>query len=190
MPSDYQEPRARQQPSKGGEAAPCADFEVPQWFAVYTRSNHEKSVAAQFESRHIEHFLPLYKSVRRWKDRRVTLGLPLFPGYLFVKMIPHDRLPVIQVPGVARLVGFGGHPAALPAGDIEALRAGLASGAEAKPHPLLREGRPVRLKSGPMFGLEGLLVRRKNQSRLIVSVELIRRAVSLEVDEADIEGVT
>src|SRR5713226_5030593 len=92
------------------------------WYAAYTRANHEKRVALQLRQRSVEHFLPLYESVRRWKDRRVILQMPLFPGYVFVRLALRDRLQVLQVPGVARLVGCSGLPTALPEEEIEALR--------------------------------------------------------------------
>jgi transcription termination/antitermination protein NusG len=159
------------------------------WYAAYTSANHEKRVAEQLGVREVEHFLPTYSSVRRWKDRRVTLQLPLFSGYVFVRMALRERLRVVQVPGVARLVGFDGTPAALPDEEIEALRAGFASGVRAEPHRFLTMGRKVRVMSGPLAGLTGILVKRKNRARLVVSVELIQRAMAVEVEEADLEAV-
>jgi transcription antitermination factor NusG len=158
------------------------------WYAAYTSANHEKRVAEQLGWREVEHFLPQYASVRRWKDRRVTLQMPLFPGYVFVHMALRDRLQVLQVPGVARLVGFHGTPAALPDEEIEALRTSLSNGVRAMPHPYLTAGRKVRVRNGPFAGLEGILVRRKNSARFVVSVELIQRSISVELDEADLEG--
>jgi transcription antitermination factor NusG len=156
------------------------------WYAAYTSANHEKRVAEQLSVREVEHFLPLYESVRQWKDRRVRLQLPLFAGYVFVRMALRDRLRVQQVPGVAWLVGFHGTIAALPEEEIEALRANLASGVRAAPHPYLTEGRRVCVKSGPLAGLQGILVKRKNKTRFVVSVELIQRAMAVEVDLADL----
>jgi transcription antitermination factor NusG len=162
-------------------------YSVARWYAAYTNANHEKHVAEQLNVRKVEHFLPLYESRRKWKDRRVTLQLPLFPGYVFVRIALLDRLCVQQTPGVVRLVGFNGTPAALPQEEMESLRANLAAGVQVKPHPFLKVGRRVRVKSGPMFGLEGILKRRKGVSRLVVSVELIQRAISVEIDEAEVE---
>jgi transcription antitermination factor NusG len=158
----------------------------PRWYAAYTSANHEKRVAEQLVVRSVEHFLPVYASVRRWKDRRVTLQLPLFPGYVFVRMALQDRLRVQQVPGVARLVGFDGTPAALPEEEIEALRACIGSGVQAEPHPYLRVGRRVRVKGGPMTGMEGILVRRKGKLRVVVSVDQIQRSVAIEVDASEL----
>jgi transcriptional antiterminator NusG len=157
------------------------------WYVVYTSANHEKRVARQLSERLVDHFLPTYSSIRKWKDRRVTLNQPLFPSYVFVRFALRDRLRVLQVPGVAKLVGFGGIPAPLPDADIEVLRAGLASGIHAEPHAFLTAGRRVRVKQGPMMGLQGIFVRRKSRTRLVVSVELIQRAMAIEIDAADVE---
>jgi transcription antitermination factor NusG len=157
------------------------------WYAAYTGANCEKRVSERMCARRIEHFVPLYSSVRRWKDRRVTLDMPLFPGYVFVKMALRDLLQVQQVPGVARLVGFDGTPAALPADEIEALRVSLAGGLRAEPHPYLAVGRRVKLQSGPLAGLSGILVRRKSGARFVVSVALIQRSVVIEVDALELE---
>ena len=159
----------------------------PLWYAAYTSANHEKRVAQQLRIRNVQHFLPLYTSVRQWKDRRVALMLPLFPGYVFVRIALLDMLRVLQVPGVARVVGFGGRPAALPEEEIDALRAALGRGLRAEPHPFLRSGRRARIKAGPLAGLEGILVRRKNRTRLVLSVELIQRSVQVEIEQADLE---
>jgi transcription antitermination factor NusG len=138
----------------------------------------------------VEHFLPLYSSVRRWKDRRVTLDLPLFPGYVFVRMALRERLQVQQVPGVAHLVGFDRTPAALPDQEVEALRANLANGVRAEPHPYLKVGQRVRVKNGPLAGMEGVLLRRKGSLRLVISIELIQRSVAVDADAADVEAVS
>jgi transcription termination/antitermination protein NusG len=166
-----------------------AEYAEARWYAAYTCANHEKRVAEQLGVRDVEHFLPVYASVRRWKDRRVELKLPLFPGYVFVRMALRERLRILQVPGVARLVGFCGAPAALPEEEIETLRASLESGVRAEPHPFLTAGRRVRVQNGPLAGLQGILVQRKNRARFVVSVELIQRAMAVEVDEADLAPV-
>ena len=159
------------------------------WYAAYTSANHEKHVAEQLVVREVEHFLPAYESVRRWKDRHMKLQLPLFPGYVFVRLALRDRLQVLQVPGVAKLVGFNGTPAALPQGEIEALRASLADGVRAEPHPYLKVGYRVRVKAGPLQGLQGILVRKKNVSRFVISLDLIMRSVAAEIDVAELEPV-
>jgi len=156
------------------------------WYAAYTSGNHERRVGQQLGQRSVEYFLPVYESVRRWKDRRKKLELPLFPGYVFVRMALPERMRVLQIPGVACLVGFGGVVAALPDEEIEGLKKGLSSGVWAKPHPYLTAGRKVLVKNGPLAGLQGILTKRKNLVRLVVSVELIQRCVAVEIDEADL----
>lgn len=163
------------------------EYWEPRWYAAYTNANHEKRVSEQLEAREVEHFLPSYTSVRRWKDRRVTLQLPLFPGYVFVYIALRDRLRVLQITGLARLVGFGGTPTALPHGEIDALRAGLVSGVRAEPHPYLNVGRRVRVKHGPLAGLDGVLLRWKGHWRVVVSLDLIQRSVGVDVDASLLE---
>src|SRR6266446_9773930 len=132
------------------------------WYAAYTCAQHEKRVAAELGVRKVEHFLPLYSSVRRWKDRRMQLEMPLFPGYVFVRLALRDRLRVVQIPSVVRLVGFSGLPAALPDTVMEILRSGLSQSPRVQPHPFLTAGRHVRITGGPFAGLEGVLRRKKS----------------------------
>jgi transcription antitermination factor NusG len=159
------------------------------WYAAYTNANHERRVAEQLARRSVDHFLPLYHSVRRWKDRKVQLQLPLFPGYVFVRILLSDRMHVLQIPGVMKLVGFNGVPMALPHEEIEALRTSLVAFARAEPHPYLTAGRRVRVKSGPLAGIEGILKRKKNQDRLVISLDLIMRSVAVEVSALDLESM-
>lgn len=161
----------------------------PHWYAAYTCANREKRVAEQFAGRGVEHFLPLYESVRRWKDRKVQLQLPLFPGYLFVHMVAQERLRVLQVPGVVRLVGFNGRPTPVPQEDVENIREFLGQGWRAEPHPYLLAGKRARVVRGPLAGMEGIVVRRKNRSRLVLSFDLIRRSMAIEMDEGDLVPV-
>jgi len=162
---------------------------VPHWYAVYTCPRHEKSVALQMQRQHVPSFLPLYKSVRRWKDRRKQLELPLFPGYVFVQIALKDRLRVLQTTGVVQLVSVNGKPAMLPDSEIDDLRNGLMANVCAEFHPYLSVGRRVRVHNGPLAGLEGILVRRKDKFRIVLSIHLIKRSVALEVSETDIEPV-
>ncbi len=162
------------------------DQQTAKWYALYTCPRHEKRVAEQVEQRRISCFLPLYRSVRRWKDRRKELELALFPGYVFVRIAPQNRLQVLMLPGVIRLVMFNGQPSALPEEEIESLRRGLAGCVGMTPHPYLQVGRRVRVRSGPMAGLEGILRRRKEGLRLVISIEMLARAVAVEIDEADV----
>jgi transcription antitermination factor NusG len=155
----------------------------PRWYAAYTSANHEKRVAIQLEQRSVEHFLPLYHSVRHWKDRRVQLQLPLFPGYVFVHLAFRDRLQVVQIPGLVHLISFAGHPAPLQVEDINALKNCLNHGERVAPHPYLQAGRRARVTSGPLQGLEGIILRRKNRTRFILSFDLIMRSVAVEIDQ-------
>jgi len=165
-------------------------YQEPCWYAAYTSANHEKRVAAQFEGRGVRHFLPLYQTVHRWKDRRMRLELPLFPSYIFVHLPLRERLRVLEVPGVARLVGFGDYAAPLPAEEIEVLRSGLSGELNAQPHPYLTAGRRVRITHGPLTGMEGVLMREKSNCRLILSINLIMRSIVVDVDVADIRPLT
>jgi transcription antitermination factor NusG len=164
-----------------------SDRSAVRWYAVYTHANHEKRVAEQLGLRGVERFLPLYECVSRWKDRHVTLHRPLFPSYVFVRIALCDRLLTLQVPGVARLVGFDGTPSALPEPEVEALRAALRGGVPLHPHPFLTVGRRVWIKRGPLAGTEGILLRRKAKSRVVISVKLIQRSVIVDADESDLD---
>jgi len=157
------------------------------WYAAYVCSRHEKQVLLQLQERSVQSFLPVYRSIRRWKDRRKELDLVLFPGYVFVRIDLKDRLRVLQLPGVVRIVGFNGHPTPLPDAEIESLSSGLASGIRAEPHPYLKAGQRVYIRYGPLAGARGILVRRKDRLRVVLSIDLIMRSVAVEVDEADIE---
>ena len=161
------------------------DFAVrPHWYVVYTLPRHEKSIADRLIHQDVETYLPLYSSVRKWNRRQVEVELPLFPGYLFVKMVITDRVKVLKHPGVIRLVGFSGNAVPIPDCEIERLRS-LLSVWKAEPYPFLSVGKQIRIRSGPFASLEGRIVRRKGKMRLIVSLELIQRAVLLEMDAAE-----
>lgn len=162
----------------------------PHWYAAYTCANHEKRVAAELDVRSVEHFLPLYGSVRRWKDRRVQLDIPLFPGYVFVRLPLCERLRVLQIPSVVRLVGFGGLPVPLPNEEMDLMRSGLSQGAGAQPHPFLTVGRRVRITGGPFAGLEGVLQRKKSSLRVVISLQLIQRSIMVDVDGAEVSPLT
>ncbi len=164
-----------------------AESSEPRWYAAYTSANHEKRVAEQLERRQVESFLPVYDSVRRWKDRRVRLQLPLFPGYVFVRLALRDRLQVLEIRGVARLVGFGGDPTPVPAEDVETLRCCLAGGHALQPHPYVQRGQRVRVLSGPLAGFCGIVLRQRNRTRFVVSFELLQRSVAVEMNVSDFD---
>jgi len=163
--------------------------QIGRWYAVYTHPRAEKVVASHLAQRDIENFLPLYSKVSRWKNgMKMHLELPLFPGYLFVKIPLADRLRVLQTPSVATLVGAGTRPIAVPEQEIEILRAQL-SRVAAIPHPYMSIGDRVRVVSGPLQGLEGFLIQKKNEDRFILSMDLIMQSMSVEIDTCDIEPI-
>jgi transcription antitermination factor NusG len=161
----------------------------PFWYAAYTRANHERHVANQLAERGVENFLPKYESMRKWKDRKIRLQLPLFPGYVFVHLALVNRLQVLQVPGVVCLVSFAGKPAAVPEEEFTRIRDFLSKGFRAQPHPYLKVGRRVRVRSGPFQGLQGIVVRWKNSTRLVISLDLIQRSMAVDVEGACLEGL-
>jgi transcription antitermination factor NusG len=154
----------------------------PRWYAVTTRSRHEKSVGDLLRRKQIEAFLPLYETVRSWKNGDHRVQLPLFPGYTFVHMALRDRLQVLKVPGVVRLVGFNGSPVPLGDEEVESLRQALIAGVKAEPHPYLTVGRRVRIIAGALRGREGILLRKKGDVRVVLSVDLIQRSVQVNID--------
>jgi transcription antitermination factor NusG len=163
-------------------------FESP-WYAIYTRHQHEKTVAQILTSKGFDTFLPLYTTTHKWKDRTKALSLPLFPCYVFLKGGIERRLQIITTPGIYGLVSSAGEPAAIPNIEIEAIRRVVESGARVEAHPYLKCGNRVRVKCGPLAGIEGILVRKKNISRLVLSVEILGTAAAIEVAAFQVEAV-
>jgi transcription antitermination factor NusG len=172
-----------------GEALASTEKLLPveRWYAVSVRPRYEKLATRHLEHRGLNCFLPIYRSVRRWKDRRKELDMALFPGYVFVNLNLRDRSGVLRAPGVLRFVNFQGQPAAVPDSEIRALESSRAAGLRPQPHPYLCQGKKVRVKRGPLVGAEGIMIRRKEHFRLVLSIDLIMRSVMFEVDEADVE---
>ncbi|MGA2099245.1 MAG: UpxY family transcription antiterminator [Candidatus Acidiferrum sp.] len=159
------------------------------WFAAHTRSCQEKRVAQHLSARDIEFFLPVFRKVERWKNGlRVPIERPLFPGYVFVKVQRNERVRVLELPGVHSIVGAGREPTALPSQEIEALRRGIHS-LNVEPHAYLSVGDRAKIQNGPLQGMTGIVVRKQNGSRLVLSLELIMRSVSVEVNQIDLEPV-
>lgn len=158
------------------------------WFAVYTTCRHEKRIAQHLSLREIEHYLPLYRAERKWRDgSRVTVELPLFPSYIFVRFNRSERVSVLSVPGALAVVGgTGGAPAPLPDAAIEALRVGLQAH-RIEPHPLLRVGKLARIRAGAFAGMTGIVVRKKSGYRIVLTLEQIMQSVAVELDEDDVE---
>lgn len=165
-----------------------SDIVLP-WFAIRVKSNFERRTSRHLEGLGLEAFNPVYRTRRRWSDRIKEVELPLFPGYVFCRFNPNDRLPVLQAPGVVSVVGFGGRPTPVDEEEIAAIQSIVRSGAPALPWPYLRVGQRVRVASGPLRGLEGILLEIRNGCRLVVSVTLLQRSVAVEIHRADIEPV-
>jgi transcription antitermination factor NusG len=159
------------------------------WCALYTRHQHEKAVAEMLEAKGLEVFLPLYDSIRRWKDRSKMLSLPLFPCYVFVRGAGNRRLQVVSTPGVHMILSHGERLATVPEEEIEAIRRTLEGSLRVEPHPFLKVGERVRVTRGTLDGVEGILVRKKNLFRLILSVSMLSQSVAVEIDACDVEPV-
>jgi transcription antitermination factor NusG len=160
------------------------------WYAVCTRHQHEKTAARILEYKEFEVFLPLYKARHRWKDRFKEVYVPLFPGYLFVREELRRWLAIITTPGVSSIVSCGGQPAAIPFSEIEGVRRIVESTLRVEPHPFLKSGDWVRVKYGPIAGVEGILLRKKNVARLVLSVEMLGKSAAVEVDATDVERIS
>ncbi|HXS76319.1 MAG TPA: UpxY family transcription antiterminator [Terracidiphilus sp.] len=159
------------------------------WCAVYTRHQHEKTVSEMLESKGFEVFLPLYDSTRKWKDRRKVLSLPLFPCYVFVRGAIERRLPVLTTPGVHMIISRGERVATVPDAEIDAIRRTVQGHFRVEPHPFLRCGERVRVVRGSLEGVEGVLTRKKNLYRLVLSVEMLAQSVAVEIDALDVVPV-
>jgi transcription antitermination factor NusG len=154
----------------------------PLWYALTVKPNHERAAAQALESKGLETLVPLYRSRRRWSDRIKELELPLFAGYVFCRFPGNQRARILSTPGVNSVVGFGNRPAPVDDGEIHAVRTLVASGLPVSPWPFLRVGEKVRVESGPLCGVEGILTQVKDAWRVVVSIELLQRSVAAEVD--------
>jgi transcription antitermination factor NusG len=160
----------------------------PKWYVLFVRSNQEKRVTHYLADRGVEHLLPCYRSRRQWKDRRVELDVPLFPGYVFVRLPFIERLKALTVPSVVSLIGSKKAPSVVSDDEILWIRQGLKQGT-AGPHDYLKEGQRVVITEGALSGLEGILVRLQNNMRVVVSLDSIQRAFMVDVDESWIQPV-
>ncbi len=159
------------------------------WYAAYVRPRHEKRVAQQLDVRGVAHYLPVYDTISRWKDRRKLIQLPLFPGYIFVHISLQNRLDLLCIPSIVRLVGFNGAPVTLADEEVEGLRRALAEGVRAKPHPYLSIGRRVRITEGPLAGREGILKRWKGVLRVVLSIELLQRSILVDANASSVKAI-
>jgi transcription antitermination factor NusG len=158
----------------------------PMWYAGYTCARHEKKVSEQLSQRSIEHFLPLYETVHRWKNGRHRVQLPLFPSYIFLRIPLAEKLRALQIPGFVSFVGFGGVPFPLEEAEVTRMQEALNSGVMAKPHPYLKVGSRVEIVSGPLEGMRGILLREQGQCRVVLSIDLIMRSIVVEVDASEV----
>jgi transcription antitermination factor NusG len=168
----------------------CADgghAVTSEWYAVQTRPRHEKRVAAEIKAKAMEGFLPVHCCRNRWKNGVLAeVELPLFPCYLFVKFPQTERLRVLQIPGVIGFAVSSSHPTPLQQSEVDALRV-LSVVCHAQPHPFLKSGDRVRIVAGPLVGMEGVLVRRAHELRVVLSLDFIMRSVAVEISEFDVE---
>jgi transcription antitermination factor NusG len=166
----------------------CAPGEST-WYAVHTKARHEKRVAAQFEEKRLCAFLPLLRQIHRWSDRRGKVEVPMFSCYAFVRMFqtPEERLKVLQTPGVLGFVGCERQGTPIPDEQIESLRTAISGNIPCFPHPFISVGRRVRIRGGSLDGVEGILAGRAGEKSLVVSVELLKRSVSIRVEGYAVE---
>jgi len=163
---------------------------IPHWYAVRTRSRHEKLVRDRLAAQGIEHLLPTVFRLSQWKDRKKEIEVPLFSGYCFARFFWPDHLAVQTVSGVVSLVGGGQRPEPIPDAEIEAIKTLMASDLPYDAHPYLREGMTVEVKRGPLEGVQGILVRKAKRHRLVISIHLIQQAAAVEIDAADVAPVS
>jgi transcription termination/antitermination protein NusG len=160
----------------------------PEWYALYTRSRFEKKMLSELTDRGIEVFLPMREILSRWKDRKKKIWIPLFPGYIFVNHVdtPDNRFRILNVPGAVRFVGQEGHAARIPDEQIEFVRRFLESSIAVDPYPYMQVGTRVEVTAGPLKGIQGILVEKRGRFRFVIQVDLIRQAVSVEIDASDV----
>lgn len=163
--------------------------QAPRWHALYLRHQHEKAAADILSTKGFQVFLPTYHTVHRWKDRNKQLTLPLFPGYLFFADGLDRRLQIVTTPGVCAIVGTAGVPAVIPSEEIDSIRRAVESYSRMEPHPFLTHGNRVRVKFGPLAGIEGILVRKKHLFRFVLSVQMLGRSAAVEIDASIVERV-
>lgn len=160
---------------------------LPQWYVAYTYPRHEKAVAEQLDAKSVEAFLPTYTQTNQWKDRRVTLELPLFPGYVFARIAAQERLKVLSIPSVVRMLSYHGALASISDDEIHTIRVCMKQKGRLRPHPYLAIGDLVRIQEGAFEGVQGIIVRHANGCRLVVSISLIQQSVAIEIDPKDVE---
>ncbi|MBN1571544.1 MAG: UpxY family transcription antiterminator [Acidobacteria bacterium] len=164
---------------------------APRWYALYTRSRFEKKMLGELTDRSIEVFLPMREVISRWKDRKKRIWIPLFPGYIFVNHVdtPENRFRILNIPGAVRFVGFEGRANPIPEEQIEYVRKFLEASIAIDPYPYIQVGTRVEVIAGPLKGIRGILVEKRGRFRFVIQVDLIRQAVSAEIDASDVRPV-
>jgi transcription termination/antitermination protein NusG len=161
------------------------------WYALYTRSRFEKKMLSELTDRRIEVFLPMREVLSRWKDRKKKIWIPLFPGYIFLNHVdtPENRFRILNIPGAVRFVGFEGHASPVPEEQILSVRRFLEASIAVDPYPYVQVGAQVEVIAGPLKGIRGILVEKRGRFRFVIQVDLIRQAVSVEIDASDVRPV-
>jgi transcription antitermination factor NusG len=185
------------QPQKTSSATPAPkqptkqDIWTPRWYALYTRSRFEKRMLSELTDRNIEVFLPMREVLSRWKDRKKRIWIPLFPGYIFVNHVdtPENRYKILNVPGAVRFVSIQGHAEPIPEEQIQSVRRFLESNIAIDPYPYMKVGSRVEIVAGPLKGIQGILVKKRGRFRFVLQVDLIRQAVSVEIDASDVRPI-
>lgn len=174
----------RQQPAK-------PEFGTPRWYALYTRSRFEKKMMSELTDRNIEVFLPMREVLSRWKDRKKRIWIPLFPGYIFVNHVdtPENRYRILNVPGAVRFVSVEGHAEPVPEEQIQSVRRFLENNLALDPYPYMKVGSRVEIIAGPLKGIQGILIKKRGRFRFVLQVDLIRQAVSVEIDASDVRPI-
>lgn len=164
------------------------DILEPAWYALYTRSRFEKKMLAELNDRSVEVFLPMREIISRWKDRKKRIWIPLFPGYIFINHVdtPENRFRILNIPGAVRFVGVEGHAQSIPEEQMQAVRKFLEASITIDPYPYIQVGRRVEIIAGPLKGIKGILVEKRGRFRFVLQVDLIRQAVSVEIDASDV----
>jgi len=158
--------------------------QVPRWYAIYTRSRYEKKVSIEFEERGLEHFLPLMPQLRNWKDRKKIVNMPIFPGYVFVNIKLSEKIHVLRANGVVRFIEFNGSPSPIPDAQIEDVRQLLKYPDRVETASYFNCGDPVEITVGPFSGIKGKIIHSRGKQRLLVGIEIIQQAISVEIDSA------
>jgi transcription antitermination factor NusG len=164
---------------------------IPAWYALYTRSRFEKKMLGELTGRNIEVFLPMREILSRWKDRKKRIWMPMFPGYIFVHHVdtPENRFRILNIPGAVRFVGKEGHAESIPEEQILGVRRFLEASVTVDPYPYVRVGSRVEVIAGPLKGIQGILVEKRGKFRFVIKVDLIRQAISVEIDASDVRPI-